>query len=149
MSQKNKGSYLSRQIKKDMFRLTQRSPWPSPPSLKVHLCYTLSSSMPPVTEGVLLSKAHFPRVPWICIPPPSAQGVSSFSLLLCLQQHHSYKSNSRNLLHSSLDPAVSTINPCCKLSFAVEFIYLFCCCSSNRSALLSLLWPETHYAAQV
>ena len=33
----------------------------------------------------------------ICNPPPSAQGVSSFSLLLCLQQHHSYKSNIRNL----------------------------------------------------
>lgn len=109
----------------------------------------LHSFMPLATEGILLSKAHFPRVPWICNPPPSAQGVSSFSLLLCLQQHHSYKSNITNLEHSTLDPAVSTTNLCRKLPFAVEFIYLFCCCSSDRSSLLSLLWPETHYAAQV
>lgn len=95
-----------------------------------------------------------------CLPPqrgsyspklisPSAQGVCSFSLFLCLQQHHSYKSNIRNLLHSLLDPAVSTISPCHKLSFAVEFIHLFCCCSSGRSSFLSLGWPETHSAAQV
>lgn len=117
-------------------------------SLKAQLCCTLSA-LPPATEGILLSKAHFPRVPWICNPPPSAQGVCSFSLLLCLQQHHSYKSNIRNLLHSLLDPAVSTISPCRKLSFAVEFIHWFCCCSSGRSSLLSLGWPETHSAAQV
>lgn len=35
--------------------------------------------------------------------------VSSFGLLLCLQQHHSCKCNIRNLLHSILDPAVPTI----------------------------------------
>lgn len=99
------------------------TPTPTPtPSLKAQLCCTLSA-LPPATEGILLSKAHFPLVPCICNPPPSAQGVCSFSLLLCLQQHHSYKSNIRNLLHSLLDPAVSTISPCRKLSFAVEFIH--------------------------
>lgn len=79
MSQKNKGAYLSRRMKKDMARLTQRSPRPSSPSLKAHLCCTLSF-IPPATEGILLSKAHFPT----CALDTQATSVySRFLLSVC------------------------------------------------------------------
>lgn len=129
-----------------MVRLTQRHPWSSPPSLKA--CLGALSSMPPVTAGMRPSlQSSFPTCA-LDVQPTSVRDVCSFSSPFCLQQHHSqnskylleflsYSSN-RNLLHSLLDPSVSTTPTANFPLVRIDFLILL--------LLRQLVTPETRLA---